>query len=122
MMQPIEYKSGIGRPVPWNNPKTGYSTLLYPIGMMAQHLGRSSERIRQWEIAGLIPRSPFKIDGVRYYSEEMIKTAEEAAERSRLQLSGLNSIKRTSFTKNVLKAWKLLSVEMFGYDIWKGED
>lgn len=118
MMQPVEYKSGIGKPVPWSNPKTGYSTLLYPIGMLAQHLGRSSECVRRWEISGVIPRSPFKIDGIRYYSEEMIKTAEEAAERSRFQMSGATSVNNTAFPRNVLQSWRELSVEMFGYDIY----
>lgn len=70
--------------VPYTSP-TGVKTTLYSISFLADSLGRSTKTIRKWEISGIIPPTPFKIKGNRYYSKEHIQAIVESAEKSKIK-------------------------------------
>lgn len=40
--------------------KNGVVVTLYPISTLAEELGRTSQTIRKWEVAGVLPRPIFK--------------------------------------------------------------
>jgi hypothetical protein len=70
---------------------------LFYIGALASALGRSTNAIRKWEIAGVIPDPCFKDDmGRRLYSQEQIDAIVSCAERAHIK-QGL-SIANTSFS------------------------
>lgn len=98
--------------VPYTDKNTGYSTDLYNINVLANSLGRTSQTIRKWEIAGVIPKTPFKLDGKRMYCTEQIKIIVECAEKA--QISSGKNMSQTTFTKNVFKKWNELFKEIFG--------
>ena len=100
------------REVPYTNEKTGFSTTLYNINVVATALGRTSQTIRKWEIAGVIPKTPFKSDSRRLYSKEQIDILVECAEKAHLSTG--KKISQTSFTSNVDKKLKELFKKIFG--------
>lgn len=40
--------------------KNGEKIKLYPINVLANELGRTSQTIRKWEVAGILPKPIFK--------------------------------------------------------------
>lgn len=54
--------------------KNGEKIKLYPINVLANELGRTSQTIRKWEVAGILPKPIFKI-----------KMAEECIVENRLK-------------------------------------
>lgn len=100
------------RKVPYKNESTGFETTLYGINVVATQLGRTSQTIRKWEIAGVIPKTPFKINGRRLYCKEQIDILIACAEKARISTG--KSISSTSFTSNVEKQWSLLFKQIFG--------
>lgn len=72
-----------GRAVPYTSP-TGKKTMLYSIGTVSSVLGRTSQTVRKWEISGVIPQTPFKLNGKRMYSKEHIEVLAKAAEKYKL--------------------------------------
>ena len=80
---------------------------LFYIGALASALGRSTNAIRKWEIAGVIPDPCFKDDkGRRLYSQEQIDAIVRCAERAKIK-QGL-SIANTSFSTWVHKELAIL--------------
>lgn len=77
---------------------TGEDIELYYIGTLATALGRKTDTIRKWEIAGVIPDPFFKdSNGRRLYSKEQIQVIVSCAERAKIKQGA--SIARTSFSK-----------------------
>lgn len=99
------------REVPYTNEKTGFSTTLYNINVVANALGRTSQTIRKWEIAGVIPKTPFKSEGRRLYAKEQIEILVECAEKAHISTG--KKISQTTFTANVDKKWKELFNKIF---------
>lgn len=100
------------REIPYTNPETGYTTTLYNINVVATYLGRTSQTVRKWEIAGTIPKTPFKIEGKRLYSKEQVEILVECAEKA--QISTGKKISQTNFTRNVQLKWQELFKKIFG--------
>lgn len=76
---------------------------LYYISSLALALGRTSQTVRKWEIAGHIPKSIFKDkEGRRLYSEEQIATIVHVAEECKIV--GGYPISNTNFPVKVHKA------------------
>jgi hypothetical protein len=64
----------------------GIEVELYYIGELADRLGRTSQSVRKWEIAGWIPKTIFKDkNGRRMYSNEQIEIIVQCAEETRLR-------------------------------------
>lgn len=77
---------------------TGEDIDLYYIGTLASALGRTSDTIRKWEIAGVIPDPFFKdVNGRRLYSKEQIEAIVKCAERAKIKQGA--SIAKTSFSR-----------------------
>lgn len=80
---------------------------LFYIGALASALGRSTNAIRKWEIAGVIPDPCFKdSQGRRLYSQEQIDAIVRCAEKAKIK-QGL-SIANTSFSTWVHKELAIL--------------
>lgn len=76
---------------------------LYYISALADALGRTTQTIRKWEIAGVIPNSCFRDKGKnRLYTKEQIDIIVEIAEECYIKQG--SSIADTSFSKKVHKA------------------
>ena len=87
--------------------KNGQKLELFYIGALASALGRSTNAIRKWEIAGVIPDPCFKDEqGRRLYSQEQIDAIVRCAERAKIK-QGL-SIANTSFSTWVHKELAIL--------------
>ena len=85
----------------------GQTIELFYIGALASALGRSTNAIRKWEIAGVIPDPCFKDEqGRRLYSQEQIDVIVQCAERAKIK-QGL-SIANTSFSTWVHKELAIL--------------
>lgn len=106
-----------GRVLPYTSP-TGIHTVLYSISTVAYALGRTPESIRKWEIAGSIPLTPFKVGGIRMYSDQHIDALVETAEKHRLRPKC--SILRTGFSAEVYKRYEEIYNMFFNTD--KKED
>lgn len=62
--------------------KNGVQVELFPIGELADYLGRTTQTVRKWELSGVLPNTLFRNKrGYRLYTREQImligKTAEE---------------------------------------------
>lgn len=78
----------------------GEKTKLYPIRYVAIAVGRESKTVRSWEIAGVIPKTPFKgTGGIRLYTQEMIDVISSCAERCKISTG--RCISNTNFTRFV---------------------
>lgn len=85
----------------------GETIELFYIGTLASALGRSTNAIRKWEIAGIIPDPCFKDErGRRLYSQEQIDAIVQCAEKAHIK-QGL-SIANTSFSTWVHKELAVL--------------
>lgn len=91
-------KTPWGKEIPYTSP-TGKSTTLYNIGTLAEALGRTSQTVRKWEIAGIIPPTPFKQKGKRLYCKEHIDAIVGCAEKCKITQG--STISQTSFSKRV---------------------
>ncbi len=81
----------------------GQKLELHYINSLAYALGRSTQTIRKWEIAGVIPNTCFKDKvGRRMYTQDQIDIVVEIAEKCQIK-QGL-SIANTSFSAKVHKA------------------
>lgn len=98
--------------VPYTSP-TGVKTTLYPIGYLAEHLGRKSSTIRKWEIDGTIPPTPFRDkQNFRLYSDEHIRAIVKCAERAKI--GNGKPISNTRFTKWCYEEFNKINAEMLG--------
>ena len=76
----------------------GETIELFYIGSLANALGRTTNTIRKWEIAGVIPDPCFQdANGRRLYSQEQIDAIVRCAEKAKIK-QGL-SIANTSFSQ-----------------------
>lgn len=100
-----------GRAVPYTTP-TGIETTLYNIGTLADALGRTSQTIRKWEIGGVLPPTPFKIQGKRFYSKEHIEAIVNSAEKSNIQQG--KEISGTKFSERIYKEFDRINILFFG--------
>ena len=82
----------------------GMQVELFYINRLAEALGRTTQTVRKWEIAGVIPKSIFKDKntGRRMYTQGQIDTIVKCAEDCGIA-QGL-SIANTSFSSKVYKA------------------
>lgn len=101
---------------------TGVKTTLYSIGTLADALGRTSQTVRKWEVGGIIPKTPFTVNGVRMYSTEHIEAIVRGAEKSRIKQG--SSICDTAFSKRVYSDFERLHQHFFvkkeeNYQLWK---
>lgn len=94
--------------MPFDRPKQiieveGEEIELYYINTLANALGRTSQTIRKWEIAGIIPDACFRDKrGRRLYTAEQINIIVNIAEECRIRQG--ESIANTGFSKKVHKA------------------
>ena len=80
--------------------KNGEKIKLYPINVLANELGRTSQTIRKWEVAGILPKPILKDkNGRRMYSEEQIETIVRIAEQCNVRQG--YSVANTSFPRKV---------------------
>ena len=98
--------------IPYKNEKTGYETTLYNSAVAGRAIGRSTQTMTKWEIAGTIPATPFRVGGKRMYCEEQIKILMDCAENARISQG--RKISQTNFSSQVQKNWNELFREIFG--------
>ena len=106
-----EDKTPWGRAIPFKSPTTGKETTLYNIGAMAQAIGRTSQTVRKWEIAGTIPPTPFKQGVKRLYCTEQIEAVVRCVEKYKVTMG--NQIP-AAFSKAVYREFKKINEEFFG--------
>lgn len=83
----------------------GERVTLYSINKLAMELGRTSQTIRKWEVAGFLPKALFKDkSGRRMYSQEQIDAIVKCAEESKIRQG--YSVSNTSFPEKVHEAIK----------------
>lgn len=90
---------------------SGKKIVLYPIGKLAEELGRSVATIRQWELSGMIPKACFFTDDVwhaRLYSAEQIVLLRETAEEIGLRTRGGRHDTAEKFSKLAKERWNEL--------------
>lgn len=77
---------------------SGETIELFYIGTLASALGRTTNTVRKWEIAGVIPDPCFQDPyGRRLYSQEQIDVIVKCAERAKIKQG--SSIANTSFSQ-----------------------
>lgn len=104
-----EDKMPWGRSIPYTSP-TGKQTTLYNIGTVAAAIGRTAQTIRRWEVAGIIPPTPFKQGNRRLYSQEHLDSLVRNAEKYRVTM-GIRISK--AFTKRLIKEFQEINDYFF---------
>ena len=85
----------------------GSSVELYSIGELAFRVGRTTEIVRKWEIAGIIPPTCFHDrNGCRMYTLEQINLIVDTATECRLFRG--RQISKTGFPKKLAERWQPL--------------
>ena len=80
----------------------GQELTLYYISAMCEATGRKAQTLRKWELAGIIPKTPFRDrTNKRLYLQEHIDAVVECIESCKL-VQGKN-IADTNFKKKVYK-------------------
>ena len=76
---------------------------LYPICVLAEELGRTSQTVTKWEVAGILSKPTFRDkNGRRMYSREQIDTIVRIAEECNIRQG--YSVSNTSFPSKVHEA------------------
>ena len=112
-------KTPWGRAIPYTTP-TGVQTTLYNISTAADAIGRTAQTLRKWEVSGVLPPTPFKVQGKRMYSKEHIDAIVECAESSKLKNG--TAIKDTAFSKHLYQRFEALNELFFGAKKEKKEE
>lgn len=99
------------REVSYTTP-TGIETTLFSINVLAERLGRTTQTVRKWEIGGVIPPTPFKINGKRFYSKEHIDVIVASAEKSKIKQG--KSVGNTQFSNRCYREFERLNKLFFG--------
>ena len=100
-----------GRQIDYTSP-TGVKTKLYNIGTLAYAVGRDTQTIRKWEIAGILPPTPFRVGGKRMYSKEHIDAVVDSATRSKIKNG--SSIAQTQFSQRLYRNFEKINKMFFG--------
>lgn len=91
----------------------GVQYKLYYIGVLAKRLNRNPATIRNWEKAGIIPKSEFKDKmGKRLYTEEQIEAIAFCARRNRINVG--RSFALTNFSVHCHRQFAKLHEKYFG--------
>lgn len=91
----------------------GETIELFYIGTLASALGRTTNTVRKWEIAGVIPDPCFQDPyGRRLYSQEQIDVIVKCAERAKIKQG--SSIANTSFSQWCHKELEVLKEKYKG--------
>lgn len=86
---------------------------LFYIGALANALGRTTNTIRKWEIAGIIPDPCFRdARGCRLYSQEQIDAIVKCAEKSKIKQG--YGLANTSFSQRCHKELNALKEKYKG--------
>lgn len=98
----------------YNIPGIG-EIMLYPIAKVSQALTdadfpRDTQTIRKWELAGIIPKAPFKSKDKRLYSKEHIEAIVRAVVECDLK-RGV-AIESTDFKERIKKYWIEVTKEL----------
>ena len=84
---------------------------LVHVGAFARIVGKSVPTIHQWERLGLLPRTPFYVNGKskreRLFTSEMIEVVKEAVETRDRKISS----KDPTFHDEIVKGWKKHGVD-----------
>ena len=103
----------VAKSVLYTVPSTGRQIELFYISTLAYELGRTTNTVRKWEIAGVIPDPLFKDkNGRRLYSKEQIDVIVQCAIDSKIK-QGL-SLNNTSFEAKVHRRLKKLNATYLG--------
>lgn len=100
--------------VPYKNKKTGYETTLYNSAVAGRAIGRSTQTMTKWEIAGTVPVTPFRVGGKRMYCSEQIEILVECAYKAKISQG--RKIAQTNFSSQVQKKWNELFKKIFGVE------
>lgn len=85
----------------------GREVELYSIGELAFRVGRATEVVRKWEIAGIIPPTCFHdAQGCRMYTLEQINLIVDVATECRLSRGRKISV--TGFPEKLARRWQPL--------------
>lgn len=99
-----------GSRIPYVSP-TGRMTYLFNIGTLANLLGRNTQTIRKWEVAGIIPPTPFKAASRRLYSQEHMNAIIRLAEKYHL---GVGRKVSPVFIREIFKKFREINRLFFG--------
>ena len=90
---------------------TGIKTTLFGIRFLAEQLGRTTQCVRKWEIGGVIPPTPFRINGRSYYSKEHIDIIVSSAEKSKIKQG--KTLGNTKFSERCYREFEELHKKFF---------
>lgn len=102
-------KQAWGRSIPYTSP-TGKETTLYNIGYLAEAIGRTSQTVRKWEVAGTLPPTPFKQGNKRLYSKEHVEVVVKGVEKYQVTMGMQLS---THFKKYLYREFQRLNDYFF---------
>ena len=105
-----ENKQAWGRYIEYTSP-TGEKTVLSNIGVVANAIGRTSQTVRKWEVAGIIPPSPFKQGNKRLYAQEHVDILVEGVEKYHVCMGQAIS---PYFKRFVYKEFQKINDKFFG--------
>lgn len=105
-------KTPWGRAIEYTSP-TGKTTTLYNISVIAEAIGRTSQTVRKWEVAGTIPPTPFKQSGKRLYSKEHIDALVKCVEKYKVRMGEQIPV---SFKKAIYAEFQRLNDYFFKED------
>lgn len=95
----------------------GKELRLYPIGKLVSELGKSgyyrdAQTIRKWEVAGVIPQTPFRFGGKRLYAMEQIEAICQIAKECDIR-QGV-AIGKTDFSERVFEELREVNKNLLG--------
>ena len=92
--------------------KNGETVELYYVSALAEELGRTSQCIRKWEVANILPKATFRDkNGRRMYSKEQIECIVSVAEQCNVRQG--YSVVNTGFPAKVHEALKELNKKYY---------
>ena len=107
-------KTPWGKEIPYTSP-SGVETKLYNIGVVAEAIGRTSQTIRKWEVAGIIPPTPFKQNGKRLYSKEHIDAIVKCAEKTKIMQG--SKLSQTMFSSKLYEEFQRVNDLFFKKEV-----
>ena len=86
----------------------GKELTLYYMNALSEATGRNAQTLRKWELAGIIPKTPFRDKtGKRLYLQEHIDAVAESAEKC--QIGQGRNMSSTQFKEQVYKKFKAIN-------------